>query len=121
MIKLFIFLPYIFIQLGLSLGSLNSTITTKYVNSSLVRPGDDFASIMCDLIEISEDTKGYCTVENPIFPVNNIKLCKTPINYNVGYKFEFVFYESKPAYYEFEIGVDFGKGVAAFVDGVLFY
>jgi hypothetical protein len=73
---------------------------------------------MREMFDDANQPTGYCTVENPSWPVENSSTCSGPNN-NILFKFTIEFSDPDASNYNFEFGVDFGLGGQIFVDSAL--
>jgi len=92
-------------------------INTKYMPKASKAPGtgEIFAANLKKAWETAKQPKGYCNVENPTIPFSNKPVCGA--RDEVGFKFQFWWFEPKKDEYTFEFGTNFGKGVAYYLDG----
>jgi len=73
------------------------------------------------IVDSAPQPDGYCTVINPGFPVKNRNLCDNGDKYNVGWKYDFHWYNAEALNIKVRCGMDFGWGGFATLDNNLIW
>lgn len=90
-------------------------VSTRFVGKKPPGEGETYGRNIKYAVETSPKKDGYCSKTNVEFPLTNAKLCNGG-NSQIGWKFDFFFFEPSGEKWEIEFGTDFGLGSAIFID-----